>query len=160
MFHDWVDVEFIEETTTDVQLRPASEGGGVVVIQNKNLMNYKQYIIAEYRRRSGNDAFLPDEGVAIYVVDESIDNVNDESALAIELVQADGNRDLSRIRFGNQGDGGDLFPHRSQDGKIIRTIGKQTTPGIRLPNGVWPGVTISVRGNIGDPLMKIDVKIA
>lgn len=35
-------------------------------------MKEEQYIVVEYRRRHGQDAFSPDEGIAVYVVDESI----------------------------------------------------------------------------------------
>ena len=70
MFHNWVDVEHITESRSDIELRAAAEGGGVVVIQNEQTMRDDQYILVEYRRRVCQDRMLPDEGIAVYVVDE------------------------------------------------------------------------------------------
>ncbi|MCA9905642.1 MAG: M6 family metalloprotease domain-containing protein, partial [Anaerolineae bacterium] len=65
MFHDWVDVEYVDASRNDIELTPASQGGAVVVIQNPATMTEKQYVLVEYRRRSGCDRQLPDEGIAV-----------------------------------------------------------------------------------------------
>ena len=97
---------------------------------------------------------MPDEGIAVYVVDESIDNVNDENNLAIELLQADNRRDLAKVRFGNQGDPYDLYPCDNN-----RTAGKTTKPPLKLPDGRWPGITIRVSGKPGDETMYVSVEM-
>lgn len=155
MFHGWVNTQLVTADTSNISLTPAAEGGKLIRIENPGQMTGSQYILVEYRRKRSQDSFLPDEGVAIYVVDESIDNVNVDDKLAIELLQADDRHDLAKIfGRGNRGDANDLYPSLGNS-----SAGQHSRPPSNLPNDRWSGVTIKVRGNPGDPQMFIDVTI-
>jgi immune inhibitor A len=149
----WTVPRRIDASTAGLVLKPAAEGGGCLLIHNPRTMTARQSILVEYRRRRLQDSHLPDEGIAVYVVDEAARDEDNENHLEIELLQADGKRDLAAaLSVGNSGDSGDLYPFRSK-----RTLGRQTKPALVVPHGKWSGVTIKVHGKPGDDQMVLDV---
>jgi M6 family metalloprotease-like protein len=72
----------------------------------------REYFLIENRRRTGRDTSLPDEGLAIWHVDEDGDNSHEQmtpgSHYECSLEQADGLFQLERLRS-QYGDAADLF---------------------------------------------------
>jgi len=162
MFHNWIEPLVLSESRSHIEILPASEGGSIVIIpySSSRRQDSLAYLFVEYRRKKDQDTFLTDEGIAIYSVDELIDNVNNESLLAIELIQADGRRDLGKtFSQGNAGDNSDLYPFIDTEGRVVNVVGKGTTPQLLAPDGKWTGVTITVHGSAGDASMFIDVSM-
>ena len=99
----------------------------------------REYFLIENRRRTGRDAALPDEGLAIWHVDEEGDNSHEQmttgSHYELSLEQADGLFQLERQR--NQiGDAGDLFA-----GPLAR-FGDSTLPDSKWWNGTSSNLRI------------------
>ncbi len=99
----------------------------------------REYFLIENRRRTGRDAALPDEGLAIWHVDEDGDNSHEHMTGAkhyeLSLEQADGLFQLERLR-NQMGDGNDLFA-----GAGAR-FGDGTVPSSRWWNGTASNLTI------------------
>lgn len=99
----------------------------------------REYFLIENRRRAGRDASLPDEGLAIWHVDEDGDNSHEHmtsgSHYELSLEQADGLFQLERQR--NQiGDAGDLFA-----GAAAR-FGDTTVPDSKWWNGTASNLSV------------------
>lgn len=102
--------------------------------------NTTEYFVIENRQRSGRDAALPDEGLAIWHVDENGSNDYEYRTPAqhyeCSLEQADGKYDLELAK--NQGDGADLFGAPGPT-----AFGKATTPDSRWWDGTPSGLDIA-----------------
>lgn len=169
-FHKWIDIiKIIQKTDAQlsdpIRLKPASEGGQLLALRHPQKMHKEQWIYVEYRRQTGYDTHLPDQGIAIYAVDETIPNVNNHTRLAIKLLQADGQGHLTRFysngqNSGNNGDSGDLYPHDQN-----KKAGQNTSPPLNIPNAInenpktiWSGITIEILNEAGNDHMDIKVK--
>ena len=99
----------------------------------------REYFIIENRRKAGRDAALPDEGLAIWHVDEDGDNSHEQmtsgSHYELSLEQFDGLFQLERQR-GHNGDAGDLYA-----GPGAR-FADTTTPNSKWWNGTASNLTI------------------
>jgi M6 family metalloprotease-like protein len=137
--------------------RPAAPGQMTLAAgQNDYVLhrrNAKEYFIIEARHRSGRDAKLPSQGLAIWKVDEAGDNNNDAMTAASHyecaLMQADGRLDLEHNR--NCGEDSDLF--RQGQGAVF---GAATTPASHWWDGTASGLEISQIGPAG-PTMTFTV---
>lgn len=119
--------------------------------------NGREYFLIENRRRSGRDAALPDQGLAIWHIDEDGDNSNEQMTASrhyeCSLEQADGRFQLERQR-GQYGDAADLFA-----GAAAR-FANDTVPSSKWWSGVPsnlvidqispPGATVTFRSLLSD----------
>ena len=103
-----------------------------------------EYFIVENRVKSGRDASLPDEGLAIWHVDEDGNNSNEQMTPShhyeLSLEQADGNFSLETSR--HYGDSTDLF------GKSSKRFADSTKPNSKWWDGTHSNLDIR---NITDP---------
>jgi M6 family metalloprotease-like protein len=99
----------------------------------------REYFLIENRQKSGRDSSLPDEGLAIWHIDEDGDNSHEQmtsgSHYELSLTQADGLFQLERLR-GHNGDAGDLYA-----GPGAR-FADSTTPHSKWWNGTSSNLTI------------------
>lgn len=114
-----------------------------------------EYFIVENRLQSGRDVSLPDEGLAIWHVDEEGDNSHQHMTPSmhyeLSLEQADGEFQLERLR-GQYGDTNDLF------GQANKQFSDSTVPDSKW----WDGTSSELNlFNISEPsnLMSFTVKL-
>lgn len=135
--HGWVTVETVK-TTKAVILKPFTKKYGKVIKVVSSKYKPKQYLLLENRTRKGFDFHLPGEGLLVWRVDESKEQVSVIDP-ALLLLQADGKHDLEKPDDWNSGDAGDPFPGSSRKVKLT-DAGKVST---NFPGGKKSGVTIS-----------------
>ena len=101
--------------------------------------NANEYFIIENRQQSGRDAALPDAGLAIWHVDETGSNSNEQMTptmhYELSLEQADNRFDLEHRS--NAGDTGDLFGIPG-----TTSFGNNTSPNARWWDGTLSGLEI------------------
>ncbi len=106
----------------------------------------REYFLLENRHRTGRDAALPDEGLAIWHVDEEGDNrreqMTSDSHYELSLEQADGQFQLERLAD-QIGDGNDLFV-----GAAAR-FADNTTPSSKWWSGAASNLSIDQISNAG-----------
>ncbi|HXV80433.1 MAG TPA: M6 family metalloprotease domain-containing protein [Candidatus Binatia bacterium] len=101
--------------------------------------NNGEYFIVENRRKNGRDASLPDEGLAIWHVDEDGDNSNEQMTPSqhyeLSLKQADGNFHLERSPH-HYGDATDLY------GEANTRFADSTSPNSKWWDGMMSNLDI------------------
>jgi M6 family metalloprotease-like protein len=130
----------------DVVLRPVETQPDVVKIR----ISDSEYYLLEYRRKTGFDASLTGEGLAIWRINEPVlsaglgnNTVNgDELNKGVGLVEADGLKQLDEER--NRGDAGDVFPVLPKR-NFDRTTNPQSAGRVAICDIGDPGSTIKFK---------------
>jgi M6 family metalloprotease-like protein len=126
----------------------------------------REYFLLENRAAAGFDAGLPANGLLVWHIDDSkwpgcfdgtagqvynCCNCDESRHYLVNLIQADGRKDLEATSGGNRGDAGDPFP--GSTGR--RELNDQTTPSSQWFSGA-SGVRLS---QISDPATTMTVLI-
>ncbi|MGY1636887.1 M6 family metalloprotease domain-containing protein [Geodermatophilus sp. SYSU D00742] len=152
-----VDAYLKNEASWTSKLTPVPAGSTVTVHAGTNdflvhSRNADEYFILENRQQAGRDASLPDAGLAIWHVDETGSNSNEQMTPAqhyeLSLEQADNRFDLERRV--NPGDTEDLFGGPSAPG-----FGSGTAPASTWWDGTASGLEIE---EVSTPGPGIDVR--
>ncbi len=113
-----------------------------------------EYFLAENRRRTGIDDYLPTDGLLVYHVDTAVPAQSDPRRYRIRVVEADGHRSLEGEFPRNLGEPGDAFP-----GALgVRDLAVNTRPDTRANDGTPTGVAIRRIGKPG-PVMRAAVAV-
>jgi M6 family metalloprotease-like protein len=120
----------------------------------------REYFLIENRRRAGRDAALPDEGLAIWHIDEEGDNSSEHMTAAshyeCSLEQADGQFQLERQRR-QFGDAGDLYAGgtaRFADDTVPDSKWWNGTPSnLTIDQVAVAGASVSFRSLLGDAVV-------
>lgn len=129
----WLDEELTIGPVRDVEfvLPPVSASGRVLRVP----LSAREYLLVEYRTKTGFDQDLPLPGVLVYHVDEDRP-VNRTAAqprlYRVALLEADGNNGLGRtaLEGGNRGEAGDVFGQNT-----AQRVTNDGIPSTRLNSG-------------------------
>lgn len=123
--HGWIEVSEVR-TSKRLRLSPFTKTSGECTKLVSGHYTSSQYLLLENRTRFGFDAHLPGEGLLVWKVDESKEMVAPD-APALQLIEADGRRDLQHVGDANAGDSGDPFPGSSERTQLTDSGTSSTT---------------------------------
>ncbi|CAD5256763.1 MULTISPECIES: M6 family metalloprotease domain-containing protein [unclassified Imperialibacter] len=105
---EWVTPTIIE--SGDYSLDPSVSSTTVYKIATNDP---KEYFLLENRQKTGQDTYIPGEGLAIWHIDDNKTTNGDETHKLVDLEEADGLNGLDNGT--NRGDAGDLYPGTSSN---------------------------------------------
>jgi immune inhibitor A len=111
-----------------------------------------EYFLMENRQKNRFDASLPESGLLLWHIDESVPDNTNEAHYKVALMQADGQRDLELDH--NRGDGGDPYPGSSAN----TNFNNGSNPNSKSYSGV--STCVSVTGiSSAAPVMTANVAV-
>lgn len=157
--HGWVSDLVITKSTQGVRLLPPSVEGGRVCVIKSPAYSEQQFLLLEARAKQGFDEYLPGHGLLVWRVDLSMEMFAPATP-GMQLVQADGLKQLESPDGQMQGDAGDPFPG---DARVVDVDDSPTEPstsfrgrrsGVSLSNIVYdPSGVATFDVSIVDPLL-------
>jgi immune inhibitor A len=131
----WVSVD--NRTTNGTVNIPDVKDSNTVLRLWKDGGPGNEYFLVENRQKNRFDASLPQGGLLIWHIDDSVSTNTNESHYKVALIQADGNRNLELNN--NRGDGGDPYPGSSGNTSFHKT----STPNSKSYSGVDTCVSVT-----------------
>lgn len=105
----WAQVDELTASAAGVRVSPAPAAAAQRVKRIPNAQPAGQYFLLEVREKAGYDQYLPGAGLAVYHVDENMDDNDDPAHYKVALEQADGLNQLGTDPNA-WGDAQDLYP--------------------------------------------------
>jgi len=147
----WLTPEVYNQDSHELSLAPSDAVGQAAVLMHGETVGdpYAEYYLVQHRRRQGNDAQIPNDGLLIWHVDARLDDngrfLYDNSYTdhkLIRLMEADG---LEEIHLGGRADAGDFYI----PGDLFDT---DTNPASLRHDGVPTNIAISSITTVGENL--------
>ena len=131
----WVSVD--NRTSNSTVTIPDVKDSNTVLRLWKDGAPGSEYFLVENRQKNRFDQSLPQGGLLIWHVDDSVSSNTNESHYKVALMQADANRDLELDH--NRGDAGDPYPGSSGN----TSFNKSSTPNSKSYSGVDTCVAVN-----------------
>ena len=145
----WLTPEIYNQDSHELLMAPSDSVGQAAVLMHGDAVidPFAEYYLVQHRRREGNDAQYPNDGLLIWHIDARLDdngrflydNSYTEHKL-IRLMEADG---LEEIEQGGRADAGDFFT----PGDLFDT---NTSPASLRYDGVPTNIAVSSIADAGD----------
>jgi M6 family metalloprotease-like protein len=144
----WLTPEVHNQDAHQLQLAPTdAEASAAVVMHGDPVADpYAEYFLIEHRRRAGNDAELPNDGLLIWHVDARVDpdgrflyNNSFTEHKLLRLMEADG---LEEIEQGGRADAGDFYT----PGSLFNAT---STPSSHRYDGVPTNIAVDSIASVG-----------
>jgi len=153
----WLTPEIYNQDSHGLAMAPSDSTGQAAVLMHGDAVSdpFAEYYLVQHRRRQGNDAEIPNDGLLIWHIDARLDdngrflydNSYTEHKL-IRLMEADG---LEEIHLGGRADAGDFYT----TGDLFDTT---TTPASLRHDGVPTNISISSIAAAGESLsLEVDL---
>lgn len=114
----WIDVHLQTKNQKQVVIKDVKSGYKAYRLWDKGQVG-KEYYLVENRQKENFDKHLPNGGLLIWHIDDSILTNSGEVHYKVALMQADGKKDLEMNN--NRGDVGDCYPGSGNKKKFNQT---------------------------------------
>lgn len=151
----WVDLT-TENDPRHISLGPVQKTKDIRRVWKGGDQGSREYFLLENRQRVGNDESIPGSGLLVWHVDDSKGDNKDRNHRWVDLIQADGRRDMNQADKNqcNRGDATDPFPIAANNVFNAASIPNSNTYAgllsqVSIANIVANGDVVSFDANVG-----------